>query len=977
MGVMSSAAVLIALLFLQLSATGSTLLNIHNNKYDNLVVAIHDSVPENLTLISEMKSIISDASSALYKATRKRSYIGSVTFLIPGTWSKQPAWANAKDETFEEADIRIDQASPVYGNNPYTEQPAGCGDPGEYIHLTPEYILNPHYRLTNWGEGGRTLVHEFAHLRYGVFDEYGLNTAEFPNFYLDDDTLMPTGCTNSIKGHPQGNCTVDPATHLPGSDCYFLTDIDGNSARASIMNDLFVKSVTTFCESNSNDPDYLHNDLAPNQHNKMCRGRGTWDIILENPDFAGGANPPVNRTEAEIRPTFNVLFNDKTTTHIGGKVCGRPVVLVLDLSGSMESNNRYFKQSQTADKLIRDILPVGTKVGMVTFSSIASTRIPLTSLSTTSDRDRVSQLLPKLQDYGGGTGIGNGLLHAKLMLQGIGALKEGRIVLITDGEENVSPRVADVKGELIQAGVRVHAVAYSSAAAVAIGKLANETGGQYAYYSEGATSTVLDSVIETLMKDISICNHRVRIEIMRVAKPLIPTTPVEDVITMDATVGSDTMFVFTLPQGASVTVTLTSPTGIKYTSASPEYSLDSKLNIVRFNFQKAQTGVWHYSLLSPTPGTVTLVVKALPGDHTQPYEITSWLSSTGADLSGPNPTKPVVYVSVRKGYSPVVDADVTVTVERPSGPPATLKPMDKGTLPDNKADDGVYSVYFTQFTGNERYSLDVDVRTIAHKTRYFLQGGPAFGRANSRYPNTTAPFKTVEADNFTRTTSPGAMDVTGFVPGKDVYAPGIVTDLKVVAFNANIGTVNLTWTAPGDDLDVGTASRYEIRIAETASELNAEFSSCQKVSGPVAPKPANSREKMTIKTPVGWTTVCFALVTFDEVNHASDKSNIAVATFKEVTMNGLVTAETTRPTRLKTGQSVTARPMTTTAPSAGMIGAIVGGMLGGVAIAAAAAVVIAKMFISKKVLHRPSDPLDAPMTEPAVPNESVFLQMKY
>ncbi|XP_046581480.1 calcium-activated chloride channel regulator 1-like [Haliotis rubra] len=240
----------------------------------------------------------------------------------------------------------------------------------------------------------RTLVHEFAHLRYGVFDEHGLGNADFPNFYLDDDTLMPTGCTDSIKGQLQGDCSIDPATQLPGKDCYFLSDVDGNTARASIMNDVFVKSVTTFCESNTNDPDYLHNDLAPNLHNKMCGGKGTWDVILESPDFRGGTNPPVNKTEAEIRPTFNVLFNAKTTTHTGGEVCGRPVVLVLDVSGSMLSNDRYFKQGQTADKLIRDILPVGTKVGVVTFSSTASIAIPLTLLSTTADRDRVSNQLP-------------------------------------------------------------------------------------------------------------------------------------------------------------------------------------------------------------------------------------------------------------------------------------------------------------------------------------------------------------------------------------------------------------------------------------------------------------------------------------------------------------------------------------------------------------------------------------------------------
>ena len=42
-----------------------------------------------------------------------------------------------------------------------------------------------------------------------------------------------------------------------------------------------------------------------------------------------------------------------------------------------------------------------------------------------------------------------------------------------------------------------------------------------------------------------------------------------------------------------------------------------------------------------------------------------------------------------------------------------------------------------------------------------------------------------------------------------VMAPGPITDLA--AESPTSGSVTLRWTAPGDDLDSGTASRYEIR----------------------------------------------------------------------------------------------------------------------------------------------------------------------
>ena len=36
----------------------------------------------------------------------------------------------------------MDLPSAVHLDTPYTIQPGGCGDPGEYIHVTRNYILN-------------------------------------------------------------------------------------------------------------------------------------------------------------------------------------------------------------------------------------------------------------------------------------------------------------------------------------------------------------------------------------------------------------------------------------------------------------------------------------------------------------------------------------------------------------------------------------------------------------------------------------------------------------------------------------------------------------------------------------------------------------------------------------------------------------------------------------------------------------------
>ena len=80
-----------------------------------------------------------------------------------------------------------------------------CGEPGDFTHLTPWFVnehagnasqrfgrtdkvtgLNHHNML-------KILVHEWAKLRWGVYEEYGYpGDAKFPMFYYQT-TWGPTG----------------------------------------------------------------------------------------------------------------------------------------------------------------------------------------------------------------------------------------------------------------------------------------------------------------------------------------------------------------------------------------------------------------------------------------------------------------------------------------------------------------------------------------------------------------------------------------------------------------------------------------------------------------------------------------------------------------------------------------------------------------------------------------------------------------
>jgi calcium-activated chloride channel regulator 4 len=42
----------------------------------------------------------------------------------------------------QDAEIQFNLPNWKNGDRPYTVQFGGCGDPGKYIHLTPNYVMN-------------------------------------------------------------------------------------------------------------------------------------------------------------------------------------------------------------------------------------------------------------------------------------------------------------------------------------------------------------------------------------------------------------------------------------------------------------------------------------------------------------------------------------------------------------------------------------------------------------------------------------------------------------------------------------------------------------------------------------------------------------------------------------------------------------------------------------------------------------------
>jgi phosphodiesterase/alkaline phosphatase D-like protein len=90
-------------------------------------------------------------------------------------------------------------------------------------------------------------------------------------------------------------------------------------------------------------------------------------------------------------------------------------------------------------------------------------------------------------------------------------------------------------------------------------------------------------------------------------------------------------------------------------------------------------------------------------------------------------------------------------------------------------------------------------------------------------------------------------------------------------------SVQLTWTAPGDDSLAGTAAQYDLRYA-TAAITAANFASATRATGVAAPAAPGTSQSYTVTGLLPATTYWFAIKTADDVGNWSLLSNVASRT---------------------------------------------------------------------------------------------------
>ncbi|XP_068396338.1 calcium-activated chloride channel regulator 1 [Eschrichtius robustus] len=853
--------VFILVLHLLEGALSDSLIQLNNNGYEGVVIAVDPNVPEDETLIQQIKDMVTEASPYLFEATEKRFYFKNVAILIPQNWNTKPEYVKPKLETYKNADVLVAEPNPTGNDGPYTEHMGGCGEKGSKIYLTPGFLAGK--KLLQYGSQGRVFVHEWAHLRWGVFNEYDNDQ----KFYLSNRRKKPVICSATISGKNvlqkcQGGscvtqtCKSDRVTGLYEKGCEFIPD-EVQTEKASIMYSQNIRSVVEFCTEKN------HNKEAPNQQNRKCNLRSTWEVIQDSEDF----KKTTPMTTQPPKPTFSLL-------QIGQRI----VCLVLDKSGSMTIGDRLKRLNQAGKLFLLQTVEQGSWVGMVTFDSAAYVKSELVQINSATERDTLTRSLPTAAS--GGTSICSGIQSAFTVIRKKYPTDGAEIVLLTDGEDNT---ISSCFNEVKQSGVIIHTVALGPSAAQELEELSKMTGGLQTYASDQVQNNGLMDAFGALSSGNGAVSQR-SIQLESRGLTLQNSQWLNGTVIVDSTVGKDTLFLITWTTDTPQ-ILLWDPSGKKQDG----FLVDTHIKMAYLQIPgTAKVGIWKYSLQARSQ-TLTLTVTSRASSGTlPPVTVTSKMNKD----TGKFPSPMVVYAKIHQGALPILRAKVTALIESVNGKTVTLELLDNGAGADATKDDGVYSRYFTAYDTNGRYSVKVwalgGVNTDTQKGipqqigAMYIPGWIENGQVKWNPPRPEINKDDLQGKQvcFSRTSSGGSFVASNVpkAPIPDLFPPCKITDLKAKIQGDSL--INLTWTAPGDDYDHGRAHKYIIGISTNILDLRDKFNdSLQVNTTDLIPKEANSEEVFVFKpeniTFTNGTDLFIAVQAVDKVNLKSEISNIA------------------------------------------------------------------------------------------------------
>ncbi|XP_066518534.1 calcium-activated chloride channel regulator 1-like [Hoplias malabaricus] len=844
-----------AVVLLVLIALGPTTgIRLDGNGYTDIVVAINPAVPENEALINQIKEMITSASKYLFQALDNMVFYKEVKILVPPNWRGR--YERARRETYDKANIIIDYPHPLYGDEPYTKQTKHCGEEGEHVHFTPNFLLKDHL-ISAYGPRARVFVHEWAHLRWGVYDEYN----EKEPFYIANKQILPTSCTSEITGQwyelingEYLHCRYDE-TGLPSKECNFFPDKDQPTS-ASIMYLQNLDYAKTFCHEGE------HNSEAPNMQNQKCNYKATRTVIFQDSVDSESLQTLTPLQSPPPPPIFRVIQRKN-----------RVICLILDVSESMQGE-KILRLQQATTLFLSQIIENGAYVGIV--STNADILSPLTKIEGKGSRDGLISKLP--QTVSGSTSMCKGLrVSIEVLHQDDEGTVGDDVIFLTDAKDTDIDQAC--LESALNSGIILNTIAVGHEASDVLRTMASQTDGKFIIVDHNLLSNQLvDAFFSFTTSDGDPTKQTVQL----VSTGKISTDWFNGTVPIDCTVGNSTTFTIIYEKNPP-TVNIETPSGSVYGQSHITHNAAMKTIVLNVP-GTAEDGDWKYSFFNrePTAQTIILIVTSrAKHDDVPPITVKTGIKNSTSNISG----LISVFSEISQNYIPLLGAKVLATLQSDTGHPETLHLLDNGAGADVFKDDGIYSRYFTKLrTG--LYNLKVEmiqqdgaIQLSSHKPSgaQYVPGYIVNGELQLNPPKPPLSFQATEMGNITRTAMGESFVVS--VPSDETpqnFPPSKITDLTV---EIQEDTVTLKWTAPGEDYDQGTAKSYEIRWSHSLENLQNNFSNANPVNtSALQPQEAGSAEQYSFLLEFiiqNGSTFFFGIQSEDEMAMKSEVSNIA------------------------------------------------------------------------------------------------------
>ncbi|XP_052784082.1 calcium-activated chloride channel regulator 4A-like isoform X2 [Mya arenaria] len=779
---------MILVIFLTVCSFTSAIV-LKDNGYEDVNIVIQDSVEPNWTLIERIKKVFTDASRRLFEATENRVYYRRINIILPKTWTVKGENNFKVQSLLVKGYVTVEEG---ILKQPHVRQ-QGCGEEGQYMYLTPSFLLKN--GSTIYGKHESVIVHEWGHLRWGLFDEYAQQ--DHTRFYQHDGKWEPTRCTAKVEGRVGFGfrcgdsqslkyCDVNNASRSMFGKCRFCPSIS-QSANTSIMSFQLVQSIAMFCDKDEPaTPEWQrHNRRAPTMQNKMCKGKSAWEVMREHEDFSNGASPVLTE-DTDTSPEFVIIQEAEAKR-----------VLVLDISSSMNGESRIEHLHDAGVYVLQEVLRNGSWLGIVWFSRSATQKNEIVQITDDSVREKLIQKLPS--NGRGGTCIGCGISLAIQMLEAtFTSMKGCEIILMSDGKDGNANQLTTATQKAISNGVVITAVSISQAADPRMINIASDTGGKhFTYLDRGRISfaavfseAVSGLVTETDNQALTILSESLR----------VPSDRLHFTFQIETGLGESTSI--------SVLTSLNVILNMTFVGTESYFEYSNVGKSLTWTVEHLKPGEYIVTVISSNHHTWDYIVKSLPSEP-HPILVTSRLSTTKFDFSLQSADLPVLYVDVTKGKAPVVGAIIEAHVEASSNL-CTLSPKDNGQDPDSLEGDGTYSVYLLpKCLTNGRLNVRVLVNGQANGTSVIksINGASAIDESEVE--------PEIISDSFQRFSLPEPIYIKNFSTNKsDTVAPGQITDVNIVNIetqmtsNGESRNFTVSWTATGNDMNIGQGMMF-------------------------------------------------------------------------------------------------------------------------------------------------------------------------